>query len=184
MSTKKKKSALTAKQILERLDSAGWINRIASKEFPFIRKMATPPQWSIFKEVTVRIKTENKTKYGRPKPQRRRLDSVLLVKPHYKAYGNEIFTLGIEIKVSKSDLLSDEKFIEYLGYTDFLLFAVPENLVEYAVQKLKDFPTIGIISVGEKPVVSKYPDRQKVSPDHKSEVLQELLLKQLQEVAE
>ena len=54
---------------------------------------------------------------------------------------------GIEIKVSKSDLLGDHKMQEYTDFVDYFWIAVPQNLVE-DVLSIKT-PSWGVISVNK-----------------------------------
>lgn len=51
----------------------------------------------------------------------------------------------IEIKVSKSDLLEDNKYTEYTEFVDYMWLALPENLIDIA--KDNSFKSCGIISV-------------------------------------
>jgi len=55
--------------------------------------------------------------------------------------------VGFEIKVSKQDLLNDNKFENYLNYCNVLYFVVPPKLVEIAREKLSDYPSIGIYCI-------------------------------------
>lgn len=147
---------MTAKDIYSLLLKTDfWAKEISQTRFPFIKKMATPPTVSLFKEVTVRIDTEELTRFGKPKPQRRRFDGIGLIKPHYKAYGEELMTVGFEIKVSKSDLLNDNKYTDYIGYCNYNYFVVTSALVDFAKQKLEnDFKHFGIIDIEAKKIVS------------------------------
>lgn len=123
--------------------------------------MATPPQASIIHQLTVRIATDKLTKFGKPKPQRRRFDALAVVKPYFSAYQGDLITFGIEIKVAKGDLKSDEKYIESLHFTDYYIFVISNNLIKTALEKLNN-TNIGILnfSTGE---VIKLPVIQKVS---------------------
>lgn len=89
---------------------------------------------NFFPETTVRLPAEGTTRRGKPRLQRRRLDLVALVQPHYKHF--EPFTVGIEIKVSKSDLFGDDKIGDYLPYVHMFYLAVPHHLEEDARIKL------------------------------------------------
>ena len=51
---------------------------------------------------------------------------------------NDIALHGIEIKVSKNDLLNDKKMEEYTFFCDYFWLAVPEELVENAVSIISD----------------------------------------------
>lgn len=90
-------------------------------------------QVKFFTEVTMRMPTTKTSKRtGKPykTQQRRRIDLVGLVKPNYKAF--DLMLLGVEIKVSKSDLLNDKKMFSYAPYFHFMFLAVPEELADIA----------------------------------------------------
>ena len=95
---------MNAKDIIKSIKTGFWINPITEKEFEFIKKMKTPPTFKFYKEVTIRIDVGEKTRFGRPKPQRRRLDAVALCKPHY----NEVNKLR----------KSSEKLYQKKGFLD------------------------------------------------------------------
>lgn len=89
---------------------------------------------NFFPETTVRLPAEGLTRRGKPRLQRRRLDLVALVQPHYKCF--EPFVVGVEVKVSKSDLFGDDKIADYLPYCHLFYLAVPSGLEEDARVKL------------------------------------------------
>lgn len=172
---------MTRKDIDKALAGQYWANKIVHTIMPFTTKMATPPQFKIYNEVTIRIPTDDKTRFGKDKPQRRRFDSIAVIKPHYKAWGEEILTVGIEIKVSKSDLMNDKKLKEYLGYTNFFFVAVPAELVEDAKQKIgEDKDSIGIIGIqGNRADIIMLSNIKSVKTEHSQQLFQELILKNL-----
>jgi hypothetical protein len=165
-----------AKEVVALIGKGNWIKPLCLEHYPFIEKMATPPTFKLFSEVTVRIATDEKTRFDKDKPQRRRFDVVCIIKPHYKAWGNELLTVGLEIKVSKGDLKGDVKFTDYLGYTDFFLFAVPSNLIDDAIAKAEESVQIGVLDVDKQEVV-KWPVRQDVAATNGFEIMREMLFK-------
>lgn len=53
--------------------------------------------------------------------------------------GNHDITVhGIEIKISKGDLLNDTKMQEYADYCDYFWLAIPEELTEDAIDYVLD----------------------------------------------
>jgi hypothetical protein len=102
-----------------------------------------------FNEVTVRIETEQKTRRGAPKPQRRRFDMIALVYPMFTQ--RTPLVIGVEIKVSRSDLMNDSKILDYLPYCHYLYIAVPTNLqgnAQLVARQLNDKvgkPVVGVI---------------------------------------
>lgn len=167
------KGKLTTKQAFEIVIRGDFVKEICLKKVSFIAKMSTEPSFKVFKEVTVRIPTEEKTRFGKDKPQRRRFDAILLVKPYYKAWGGELFSIGIEIKVSKSDLKQDSKFQEYLEFTNYMFFAVPHELIELALEKCKDFDKVGVINLEDSSIV-KMPTCQDVPVQNSEALLREI----------
>lgn len=150
-----------------------WVMALALQHCPFIKKMKTPPVSQFFHEVTVRVPGEDRDRFNRPKPQRRRMDIVSLIKPHYKAWGTDLFSVGIEVKVTKSDLMGDNKWLEYLPYCDYFCFAVPADLLEDTKEKVADFPAVGILSAntGE---WYKMPTLYDVAPRHSAEIYKQI----------
>src|SRR5262245_33745435 len=81
---------------------------------------------NFFTETTVRvptIKVAKRTGQEYEGLQRRRMDLVGLVQPHYKAYTP--FAIGVEVKVDEHDLIGDQKLTDYLPYTHLFYLAVP-----------------------------------------------------------
>lgn len=155
----KQLNSLTADEVFEAVSlKTDWVKTLCLQHYPFIAKMSTPSETKVFKEVTVRIATEETTRFGKPKPQRRRFDAVMTIKQHYAAYGDELMTAGIEIRVSKSDLVNDSKFLEYLGWTEFFFFAVPSKLVEVALEKSEGCEQSNLIGVIDVEIM-KFPNR-------------------------
>lgn len=91
-----------------------------------------------FPEVTVRLPAEGLTRRGKPRLQRRRMDLVALVQPHYKNF--KPFVIGVEIKVDLHDLQNDIKIVDYLGYCHLFYLAVPPELKEPARRMLSHSP--------------------------------------------
>lgn len=108
-----------------------WISRLALRACPpnippgQVARFYETTAVNWFPEVTVRIPTEFLTRRRLPKPQRRRIDLVALVQPHYKSWLP--FTVGVEIKVSIHDLAADDKLYDYLPYCDYFYLAVGDQ---------------------------------------------------------
>lgn len=73
----------------------------------------------------------------------RRIDLLVLENETVNAY--DLILHGVEIKVSKSDLVNDHKMSEYQDFVDYFWIAVPSVLVNEAIQVADD--GWGIISV-------------------------------------
>jgi hypothetical protein len=163
------------------LSNDHWAKFLSLKDFPFITKMTTPPTFKLYQEVTIRLKgTQQRDRFGKFKPQRRRFDAVGLVKPFYEAYGNDLFTVGFEIKVSKSDLVGDKKYMDYLGFTNYFFFVVPEELMADALKKIdgdvNNGANIGLLVVSKQGLeIKKMPKKQTPNAENEANLFREIL---------
>lgn len=83
---------------------------------------------------------------------------------------------GIEIKVSKSDLLNDTKYTEYAEFVDKLWIAVPKNLVKECIKNTPK--NIGIMYLEDGAIKVKR-QAQELNPECLKEALTTLALKLL-----
>lgn len=94
-------------------------------------------EYKIFEEFRLREDTGEKTRLGLDKKLQLIPDVVLFIKPGYRALNQQhCFTVALEIKEFKDDLMRDEKLWKYLGWTDFFFIAVPEDLIDFAFKKI------------------------------------------------
>ena len=94
-------------------------------------------EYKIFEEFRLREDTGEKTRLGLDKKLQLIPDVVLFIKPGYRALNQQhCFTVALEIKEFKDDLMRDEKLWKYLGWTDFFFIAVPEDLTDFAFKKI------------------------------------------------
>lgn len=106
----------------------------------------------------------------------RRIDVVVLEnQTEEKPF--EIMLHGIEIKVSKSDLLNDKKTSEYKDFVDYLWLAVPESLTEEAVKVAGD--SWGIITINKNKEANIFISAKKETPVFKTEALNTAIIKLL-----
>jgi hypothetical protein len=108
------------------------------------------PEVTTRQEVRSALPAEGLTRRGKPRLQRRRLDLVALVQPHYKEW--EPFVIGVEVKVSASDLAGDAKMSAYLDYCHIFYLAVPSALYGVAHKKIKQTPALtgcGLLTIRE-----------------------------------
>lgn len=146
---------MTAQDIINRLthsqDQAapGWIRQLALEVRPSKRhptRYYDTTRVNFFPEVTVRIATDELTRRGHPKPQRRRIDLLAIVQANYKAW--QPFTIGVEIKVDPYDLARDTKIEQYFEFCHYFFLAVPLDLTDAAQQRIKeDKPGCGLLVV-------------------------------------
>ena len=131
--------------------------------------------YRIFEEVTVREYTGQKNKWGDEKPEHYRFDCVFFVEPHQSAINQrQTYTVGVELKNSKGDLMGDAKIEHYLGYTDFFFIGVPSNLVVDAVGRAKTDDHIGVFDV-ETGRLCKMPARIHPTVERKYNLLEQIM---------
>ena len=94
-------------------------------------------EYKIFEEFRLRESTGEKTRIGLDKKLQLIPDVILFIKPGYRALNQgHCFTIALEIKEFKEDLMRDEKLWKYVGWTDFFFIAVPDELTQYAFEKI------------------------------------------------
>lgn len=131
--------------------------------------------YRIFEEVTVREYTGQTTKFGKENPEHFRFDCVFFVEPHQAALNQrQIYSVGVELKNSKGDLMGDKKIEHYLGYTDFFFIGVPSNLVDDAIARSESNERIGVVDV-ETGKLLKMPERIIPTVERKYALLEQIL---------
>ena len=131
----------------------------------------------VFHELTVRYETGEKTRIGLKKFEHYRFDSVFFVEPGYRALDQrQCYTIGIELKQSKADLMGDKKMEKYLGWTDLFFIGVPADLTEEALVKAKEVNNeyIGVIDV-ENGLIIKNSKKMKVTDRNRMLVYEQVL---------
>lgn len=172
----------TAPEILDSIEhNTEWVNAIVkrvadSKYFPY----ETTDQ-KLFREVTIRKPTGQINRFGEEKLKRYRLDGVSVIKINDHRY--EPVIVGLEVKISKSDLMNDTKMQEYLDYCDFFFLTIPRHLGFDAKTYISQHPQgdrIGMIIVecGEVEI-HEFRDRHHISDRQRHEITTELLMKSL-----
>ena len=141
-------------------------------------------RYRIFEELTVRYETGEKTKRGLDKQDHYRFDSVLFIQPGYRALNqNQCFTVGIELKNSKADLMGDHKMDKYLGWTDLFFIGVPADITEDAIRKADEVSEkvfgnksmVGVFDI-ENGVIYKMPARkQNVSTENRLKIQEQVI---------
>lgn len=137
-------------------------------------------EYKIFEEFRLREETVEKTRLGLDKKLQLVPDVIMFIKPGYRALNQQhCFTVALEIKEFKEDLMRDEKLWKYAGWTDFFFIAVPDDLTEFAFEKIdainKEHPEckekIGILGL-ETGSMYNCPKRSEVSIGRQNLVLQ------------
>ncbi len=131
--------------------------------------------YRVFTEVLIRKETWKKTRMGLDNMKHFRLDAIFFIQPGNKALNqHQCYTVGIELKNIKPDLMHDEKMEEYLGYTNFFFIGVPENLVDDALVRAGNNYHIGVMNLENGEIV-KLPKRNEVNETHRIEILEQIL---------
>ena len=131
--------------------------------------------YRIFTEVTIRKSTGEHTRLGLDKSKHYRFDAIFFVQPGNRALNQkQCYTVGVELKNSKSDLMNDKKMENYLGYTDFFFIGVPSDLVDDALKRSGDSLHIGVFDL-ENGLIVKLPKKNEVEMSHKLEIYEQIL---------
>ena len=107
-----------------------------------------------------------------------RLMDALIAETMTRPEWNHIVLRGIEIKISKSDLLSDKKMSEYTEYCDYFYIAIPaddEDLLE-AVDMVR-LPDWGVITVSVDGVVTVVHEPKQQNPMFRDWTLANCIIK-------
>lgn len=152
----------------------GWAERIPDDAI----------RYRIFEELTVRYETGEKTKRGLDKQDHYRFDAVLFIQPGYRALNqNQCFTVGIELKNSKADLMGDHKMDKYLGWTDLFFIGVPADITEDAIRKADEVSEkvfgnksmVGVFDI-ENGIIYKIPSqKQNVSMENRLKIQEQVI---------
>ena len=152
----------------------GWAERIPDDAI----------RYRIFEELTVRYETGEKTKRGLDKQDHYRFDAVLFIQPGYRALNqNQCFTVGIELKNSKADLMGDHKMDKYLGWTDLFFIGVPAAITEDAIRKADEVSEevfgnksmVGVFDI-ENGIIYKIPSqKQNVSMENRLKIQEQVI---------
>ena len=131
--------------------------------------------YRFFEEVTVREYTGKKTRFGEDNPDHYRFDAVFFVEPGYNALNQRhIYSIGVELKGEKYDLLNDDKMEHYLRYTDFLFIGVPIDLVSDAINRAEGNDYIGVFCVDDGKIWLM-PSRQEPSEKNQRDILAQIM---------
>lgn len=169
------KKLLTSKQI------QAFVADICHHAYPWSERVPIQYlEYKIFEEFRLREDSGETTRLGLDKKLQLIPDVVMFVKPGFRALNQQqCFTVALEIKQFKDDLMRDEKMWKYVGWTDFFFIAVPDDLVDYAFKKVvetnKLHPEteckIGVLGLETGELYSR-PKRSEVSIEKQNLVLQ------------
>ena len=131
--------------------------------------------YRIFEEVSIREDAIATTKLGLDYRPHYRFDCVFFIEPGYRALNQrQVYTVGVELKNSKQDLMGDDKMEHYLGYTDFFFIGVPSELVNDAIERAYGNDSIGVFSVDDG-IIHFLPERMKPTIDKQRDLLEQIM---------
>lgn len=176
---------MKAKDIIEKLSNdIAWVHRITN-QFEYSRFWPyQTTDFRIFTEVTVRIPTGRQGRFSEYL-QRRRMDAVAVIRVNDRRY--KPILVGIEVKISASDLMCDRKIVDYLPYVDTFYLAVPDYLLDAANAYLKTdsrLSEIGVLQVGRCVETKKQAGEIRPQAHKRGKLVEELLMKSLWKEAE
>lgn len=131
-----KHEAVTAMEILTTLYDTEWLN--VKVERKYFKTSFEHDKYRVLSEFPVHTGSSQKS---------RRIDA-LICENISSNNSWELNLHGIEIKISKGDLLKDTKYTEYAEFVDYLWLAVPRELIEIARQNKPK--ACGIIGISNK----------------------------------
>lgn len=117
-----KEEIVTAGEIVTTLYSIEWLGANKEKKRKYFKTSFEQNKYRAFTEFPVFTGTSRKS---------RRMD-ILIAENVTSKNTWQLNLHGVEIKVSKSDLLNDTKYTEYAEFVDYLWLAVPVSLLDAA----------------------------------------------------
>lgn len=169
----KAKDKITAANIVTTLTQLKWLGKVTNKGFRGYRNRSDADakineKSKVFTEFKVYTGTSRKS---------RRIDLLAienLTKDQFEKH--EINIHGVEIKVSKSDLINDKKYTEYAEFVDYIWLAVPLELVDFA--RDTKFKQCGIIAADKDNAVI-VEQAERLEPDMRMQTLTTATLKMM-----
>ena len=169
------------KKLMKGKNIQAFVKDICLYAYPYTSRIPSEYlEYKIFEEFRLRESTDEKTRLGLNKKLQLIPDVILFIKPGYRALNQgNCFTVALEIKEFKDDLMRDEKLWKYIGWTDFFFIAVPDDLSQYAFDKIvevnKEHPEtlskIGVLGL-ETGELYSHPQRSEVTVERQNLVLQ------------
>lgn len=169
------------KNLLKGNNIQSFVKDLCLHAYPWTERIpAQYLEYKIFEEFRLRESTGEKTRIGLDKKLQIIPDVILFIKPGYRALNQgHCFTVALEIKEFKDDLMRDEKLWKYVGWTDFFFIAVPDDLTQYAFEKIVEvnnehpetLSKIGVLGL-ETGELYSHPQRSEVSIEKQNLVLQ------------
>lgn len=126
------------KKLLSSKNTQAFVKDLCLHAYPWTEKIPVQYlEYKVFEEFRLREDTSEKTRLGLDKKLQLIPDVVLFIKPGYRALNQQhCFTVALEIKEFKDDLMYDDKLWKYVGWTDFFFIAVPDDLTDFAFKKI------------------------------------------------
>lgn len=154
---------ITATKIVSSLCNSEWLGK--KRERKFFKSAYENNKYSVFTEFPVFTGTSRKS---------RRIDMLIAE----NMTTNNVWELnlhGIEIKVSKGDLIGDNKYSEYVEFIDFMWLAIPKDLIEIAEAYI--FKGCGLLAIDSSGAVEVIHKAAKINSLRKQDTLTSIALK-------
>lgn len=158
---------VTSAAIVKALSKPIWLGNVEYKKSDRFVSAEKRDKYTTFTEFSVQTGTSRKS---------RRIDLVAVENLTMDEWGINIH--GVEIKVSKGDLVNDTKYMEYAESVDYLWLAVPDNLVETALETKAASVGIIVIDKDNNAVISV--QATKLTPLSRENTLTNIILKTIQ----
>ena len=154
---------ITATKIVSSLCNSQWLGK--KRERKFFRSAYENNKYSVFTEFPVFPGTSRKS---------RRID-MLVAENMTTENVWELNLHGIEIKVSKGDLIGDNKYSEYVEFVDYMWLAIPHDLIEVAEAYI--FKGCGLLAINGSGTVEVIQKACKINSLRKQDTLTSMALK-------
>lgn len=153
---------ITAAAIVNSLSEPNWLGaEVINNRFI---KAEERSKYRTFTEFSVQTGTSRKS---------RRIDLLAVENVSTSEWGVNIH--GVEIKVSKGDLVTDTKYMEYSNSVDYLWLAIPKELIDIALETKAE--PVGIIVVDVDGTAAIHTQAQRLEPLSREHTLTNIILK-------
>lgn len=155
---------ITAPSIVKALSVPDWFGDVSYESSRRFAYSDCCNKYHTFTEFSVQTGTSKKS---------RRIDLLVAENVTMEDWGLTLH--GIEIKVSKYDLISDTKYTEYGQSVDYLWLAIPLHLLKYATETKADY--VGIIVIDQDGKARIEVQASKLQPLDRENTLTNIILK-------
>lgn len=157
---------ITAAAIVQALSTPTWLGDVHYNSSIRFLPAEERSKYRTYTEFSVQTGTSKKS---------RRIDLLAVENLTLDHWGINIH--GVEIKVSKSDLIRDTKYMEYAQSVDYLWLAIPLELLEVAMETKAD--SVGVIVVDKDNNAKIHEQATKLDPLARENTLTNIIMKSI-----